>query len=749
MTVSLRFPTLFIFSLLLTVATPMTLLAGDPPDRDVRIAFVQGDVRLSRGDGKRIDLNTSWEVAEPRTRAQSGYALSTGNGRVEIDFEDSSMIFLAPHSLLLFKEVSASASRFVTRLTLASGMASFALGPLTYEYFYIDTPTDSISVSPPHDSFVRLGAYLDATSQTALADKGDSIVRDHMPPVHLVRGQTIYMRNGEVLEYPRLGASDSPRRVEEAPSAASDTATTSAPDCLNLPGLGPSPLSRAAFSSMRDPVGEWFPAVPLDSDIKAVAPLPTDPFSEWDAWVAARRTKRTTLISAALEASGLEAPIPALADLYERGTFFPCEPYGICWKANEPTEPAPPASSAAHSHTNQAAFPVLSAQPALFSPAGSSLEFDPQLLSTTATQSNAQIPSSSAPPQGNPNFQPQTVRWEESWSDECGFMQSTTVSRVAHSPQELQELLRKKQSAATRGAGFVPAYDPGSCYEGTWIHYGHRYARVIGFRQPKLRGPRPCPGAKCLPVHPPRPLWVRVGNKTGLVPRHPDDVAGKLPLNLKHGILLPPSKPGDTPQAIAWTAGEKFTLLHKPPLEFQHPILFHATSVAPPEIQAHLVIEHLPRTSQAGYQQKTLIVFDYKTRNFILPGRPLKNGTLAKVAVAGIRSNGTVSTFATGSRSYASAFLNHSPAAVSYNSSSVSYRLNGYSSHSEGTGYVYQGSGSGASRSSGGGGGSNAGGGVSRGGGGGGFSGGGGGAGAGGGGGHNGGGGGGGGGHVH
>src|SRR5277367_447964 len=119
-----RLLSIFASSFLVLSAIPSTSRAEDRPERDVRIVYVQGDVRLSRGDGKRIDLDKGWEEAQSGALAEQGYALSTGDGRAEIDFENSSSVFLAENSLLLFNEISAAGKRFVTRMTLATGTAT-------------------------------------------------------------------------------------------------------------------------------------------------------------------------------------------------------------------------------------------------------------------------------------------------------------------------------------------------------------------------------------------------------------------------------------------------------------------------------------------------------------------------------------------------------------------------------------------------------------------------------------------------
>src|ERR1700683_3145041 len=81
-----------------------SLLAADNIDPEiVRVSYVQGDVRFSRGDGKNPDLNKSWEQAQANVPIERGYSVATGAGRAEIEFENGSTVYLAENSVLLFK----------------------------------------------------------------------------------------------------------------------------------------------------------------------------------------------------------------------------------------------------------------------------------------------------------------------------------------------------------------------------------------------------------------------------------------------------------------------------------------------------------------------------------------------------------------------------------------------------------------------------------------------------------------------
>jgi len=286
------------------------------------------------------------------------------------------------------------------------------------------------------------------------------------------------------------------------------------------------------------------------------------------------------------------------------------------------------------------------------------------------------------------------VQWDEPWADECGITGYTTITRVAHSQQELDELLRRQQAAARRPS--AGAFNPQNCYAGIWVPYRRRYARVIV-------PPKKCVGHGCIHVHTPRPLWVRVGNKVGFVPRHPNDVHGKPPLNLKNGIFFPPAKSGAPIQRMAWNSSEQVKLLDKPPAEFQRPAIFRGTSVAAPEIRAHLVVEPVRSGLVLGHPVDARITYNYRTREFMASGKPGKDGTSHPVAIGGIHANGRVSSFADGrSYSYASAFFDRSGVASSYRGGSYGYATNGAGS---GGGYSHSGGGgssSGGGHSSGG-----------------------------------------------
>lgn len=159
---------------LITTLEPQAAAApaiGDSAAREVRLSRVEGDVRLSRGDGKHIKLSREWEEAQSGEPMEQGFALATGSGTAEVEFENGSMVYLAENSLLFFSELSSRDDRLNTQLSLPTGSAAFSLQTAAGEIFSIETPTDHVRFAESHTYFLRLDAYLDATGLTPLGGK--------------------------------------------------------------------------------------------------------------------------------------------------------------------------------------------------------------------------------------------------------------------------------------------------------------------------------------------------------------------------------------------------------------------------------------------------------------------------------------------------------------------------------------------------------------------------------------------------
>jgi FecR protein len=599
-TLRLRVLSLFAILAILFPFAPL-IAASEKIDAPLtKLSLVQGDVRVSTGDGKHPNLTQQWQQAEAGVLLEQGSSLATTDGRAEIEFETGGSVYLAENSLLLFEQLSEQGDRPVTRMSLVTGSATFSLQPVSNQSFFIDTPTDKIEITAPDIFFARMDSYLDGTAITPQGDAGVRMVRRGRSLFPMAKGQTVFFQGGEVILLPAEIGSLLPSAWGSSISAHRQQldATAAVLKASGLSSLLPGGPVLEAFSNLHT-AKEQIPSYLWSHQTQFFAVSRSQPPSDWDTWVSARVQKREVTTVAALKASGLSSPIPGLADMYAQGTFSPCEPYGICW---EPTE-----QSVAQSRAAQSPAPA------------------------------AQSPANGA---ANQVFQPQTVSWQQvdwGWAA-CATPTSFTVSRVARTPQELQELLRLSLQANSY-ALLNQSWNNMACFPGDWIYRHRHYVRVIPTR------PRPvC--KRCVRVHPPV-YWVRAGGKVGIVPRHPNDVAGKPPLNLKHGIFVPPAKTGEPFEHLDWDPSQKVKILEKPPKEFQGATMNHLPAASAPIIKAHLVEEATrPKAPTAANHLNPEIAYDYKTQKFMLsdhsPGEAKSRG----VAVGGITPHGGVSSFA-------------------------------------------------------------------------------------------------------
>lgn len=518
-------------------------------------------------------------------------------------------------------------------------------------------------LSAPETLFARVESYLDATAVTPQGEKGEAVVRPGLPKLQIPMGQTLLFSDGQIIALPGVDLSSLPMNADGAYSPCLERMAARSAE-LQSPGFSPLRLCGMIRQRVSNSVVPQTPNPPSKTDAAAqhTASIHPPVAADWDAWVSTRVQQKREIMSASLKASGLTSPVPKLADMYEHGSFFPCEPYGTCW------EPMPQDQEQ---------------QPA------------PQSTSAPASQAATQLPSpgaqSSVSSASNIGLQPQTVSWVEMSGGRCSFGRSRSVSRVANSPQQLQDLLRLKSIAEAANSRAV--FDSGDCYPGYWISCQGHYARVVT-PQP----PPPCRKTHCKSPHPRHPVWVRAGNKVGFVPPHPKDVKGKPPLNLKNGIIIPQPNPRQPVQLVPSESSTKIRVLKEAPKEYRA-----ASSVAAPEIRAHLLAEATRERPLSGEPLKSQISYDYKSQRFVMAGDSIKGTKSGAVALGGISSSGRVASFA-GGHSYGSAqSFPHGGSAGSYGGGG--HGSGSYSSGSHSSGSSSSGSSSSSSHSSGGGGG--------------------------------------------
>ena len=110
----------------------------------VRISYVEGDVRIARGEEKEKPADATWEKAVANLPLETGFSLVTGTGRAEIEFEDASTLYLGENSVLTFNDLHTTSGVPYTDLGLLSGTVSLNLHSyIPGDKFFLRTPTDT------------------------------------------------------------------------------------------------------------------------------------------------------------------------------------------------------------------------------------------------------------------------------------------------------------------------------------------------------------------------------------------------------------------------------------------------------------------------------------------------------------------------------------------------------------------------------------------------------------------------------
>ena len=94
----------------------------------VRVSYVEGDVRIARGEQNEKPAGEAWEEAVTDLPLETGFSLVTGKGRAEIELEDASTLYLGENSVLSFNDLHTTSGVPYTEVALLSGTLSLAIG---------------------------------------------------------------------------------------------------------------------------------------------------------------------------------------------------------------------------------------------------------------------------------------------------------------------------------------------------------------------------------------------------------------------------------------------------------------------------------------------------------------------------------------------------------------------------------------------------------------------------------------------
>jgi hypothetical protein len=494
----------------------------------VRLSYVEGDVRLARGLAGEKATRDEWEKVAVDVPIYSGFTLVTGaGGRVEIEFEDASHVYLNENSVLSFPVLNANASSRHTELDLVSGVMTIdAEGSLpgSMGVIVVKTPANNFWFRSPWKTFVRVNSYLDAMELTPMVDHTK----------------------------------------------------------ISTP-LGPSDSS--AGQKLVFAAGEKIPLV--------ASPGP-NPYAEWDAWVRARVASNTEAMNAAMKQAGLSSPVPGLTEMAAAGSFFDCAPYGKCWEPKDGWESGGGSSGASES--------------------GSEARYEaaPAVMNLAAQHTQA----------GSPAAMPMSVAQPCSQTDRSKciveddyFPCSPYAMRDFYDRDPATGRLKLIFAESDTGPYMYPRpYLWGVCHTGSWIRHEHRYAWVAGPHRHHRWGVR----------------WVKVNGKVGYVPVHPRDVAGKEPLNIKHGVYVDAGKKEHGTELVH--VSDPVKLLDGTPKEFAKLTFPPLPKTEAPHMEArqlHETVEH----RGDGAARPAALMFDHKTGSFNVAHTVIEGGREHQITV--------------------------------------------------------------------------------------------------------------------
>lgn len=321
-----RFP-LILLPVLFTLLLPFKAVASTTvrtSPQIVRLSLVQGDVRISRNEAVASINDEEWEQAEVNTPIETGFVLYTGDGRAEIEFEDSSTAYLGENSLLLFSRLAVTDGVPDTMLKLLSGTITLNLHPVPNESFLLKTQTDGLLIRYPQNCFLRVNSYTDAMAVTPLEDM--KLREPALNRLKVAKGQTTVFQNASPV--PTDSTTDLPNydswdewvtmRVKERREALSRALSASG---LTTPIPGLVDLNSQGTFFMCPPYGTcWQPHEEEEKAIGTAGALTQVP--------AAQGAAGGLPQVAAAQSASQRTRVPLIAEDW-LGPSFPCSPYQV------------------------------------------------------------------------------------------------------------------------------------------------------------------------------------------------------------------------------------------------------------------------------------------------------------------------------------------------------------------------------------------------------------------------------------
>lgn len=296
--------------------------SADPEPQIVRVSYVQGDVRVSRGKEAKKKTRADWEKAAIDLPLESGYSLVTGDGRAEIEFEDSSVLYLAENSVLVFNDLYTSNGVPQTNIALLSGTMSLNVKPMNAaETFMVQTPTMRFTVPYPRHHFVRLTSFLDGFTVTPLG--GAVGVNEAVSAGQLQVGHSITYLNGKQTMSNKSDDATAFADFDRWVLGRSAERTTAIAETMKAAGLNQPVPGLAQLKGQ----GHFFPCPPYGTCWEPTNGWAGPQMTDSEKAAAARQT-----VSVAALAKG--GPKQVGSGYQMQGTqytteIFPCSPFGL------------------------------------------------------------------------------------------------------------------------------------------------------------------------------------------------------------------------------------------------------------------------------------------------------------------------------------------------------------------------------------------------------------------------------------
>jgi hypothetical protein len=320
----------------------------------------------------------------------------------------------------------------------------------------------------------------------------------------------------------------------------------------------------------------------------------TNVSARWDGWVANRVAERAAAVNSVMEASGLTAPIPGMADMAGKGKFFDCAPYGTCWEPNDQAD-----------QDEKGYF-----------------EKPDQKMQRGSTQPTLEL--ASYQPAAPINLAGQNAAGTLGEASDLEYhFPCTPVSLLYRTTRDPAT----GRMVAINGA-FADAapYTWAVCHAGSWIRHKKHYAWVAGGKRRHTD-----------PVR-----WVKSDHKVGFVPLHPFDVKGRPAINVKHEVFVVNGKNDVALHQERFDESRPIEFLKAPPKEYSLAPLRPLTVAEAPPMEAH------PFPARSGAKGSEVakaaipIHFDPRSQSFLMARQVMMNGKATTVLAPVSNRNGSL-----------------------------------------------------------------------------------------------------------